>query len=226
MRLPRLRGRRPWDAPGTGASRATPAPARPPAGLPAAVRFTERVVTPARALAVVALTASITLGASQFRDYRAIDIGAPSYRGVGTVAPAPERDRRSPRSAHGVSVLVIAIAALFVAALAIAANWRLARLLIVLGVAVVLISLLVDARQGLHEGLAATAYGGAEAVLLGGFWIQLWSGVTLAVSGPLLAIHLREERAAHRAAGAGRAAVAASARSASAGGAGAEGAAT
>jgi hypothetical protein len=126
-------------------------------------------------------------------------------------------------------VLVIAIAALFVAALAIAANWRLARLLIALGVAVVLISLLVDARQGLREGLAATTYEGAEATLLGGFWIQLWSGVTLAVSGPLLAVHLREERAGrrtHQAGGAARSEVAQSARPASAGSAGPEGAAT
>jgi hypothetical protein len=198
-------------------------------GWRAAVRFGERQVTPARGLAVVALTATITLGASQFRDYRAIEIGAPSYSGVEAVAPAPERERHSPRSSHGMSVLAIAIAALFLVALAIAANGRLARLLIVLGVAVVLISLLVDARQGLREGLAATTYEGAKATLLGGFWIQLWSGVTLAISGPLLAVHLREERAARgaRPAGeAGKAEGAQSARPASARGAGAEGAAT
>jgi hypothetical protein len=165
----------------------------------AAVRFGEREVTPARGLAVVALAASITLGASQFSVYRALEIGAPAYRGVGNVAPAPERDRRSPRSAHGVAVLVIAIAALFVAAFAIGANWRLARLLIVLGMAVVLISLLVDARQGLREGLAATTYEGAKATLLGGFWAQLCSGVTLVISGPLLAVYLRDERAPRRA---------------------------
>jgi hypothetical protein len=164
--------------------------------LRAALRFGEREITPARGLTVVTLAATIALGASQFRDYRAIEIGAPSYSGVGNVAPAPERERRSPRSAHGVTVLVIAIAALVVTAFAIGANWRLARLLTVLGVAVILISLLVDARQGLREGLAATAYEGATATLLGGFWAQLWSGVTLAVAGPLLAVHLREERAA------------------------------
>jgi hypothetical protein len=165
-------------------------------GWRAAVRFGEREITPARGLAVVALTATVTLGASQFRDYRAIEIGAPSYSGVGTAAPAPERDRRSPRSAHGVSVLVIAVASLFVTALAIVSNWRLARLLLVLGVTVVLISLLVDAREGLREGLAAATYEGAKATLLKGFWIQLWSGVILLVSGPLLAVHLRAEGAA------------------------------
>jgi hypothetical protein len=195
--------------------------------LRAAVRFGERQVTPVRALAVVALAATVTLGASQFRDYRAVEIGAPSYGGVGNVAPAPEMDRKSPRSAHGVTVLAIAIAALFVTAFAVGGRWRLARLLIVLGVAVILISLLVDARQGLREGLAATTYEGAQATLLGGFWAQLWSGVTLAVSGPLLAVHLRGERAARRAhptRGLGRPGAAASALPASAGGA--EGAAT
>ncbi len=196
--------------------------------LRAALRFGERHVTPARGLAVVALAASITLGASQFRDYRAVEIGAPSYGGVGSVAPAPQRDRRSPRSAHGVTVLVIAVAALFVTAFAIAANWRLARLLIVLGMAVIAISLLVDARQGLREGLAATTYEGAQATLLGGFWAQLWSGVTLVVSGHLLAVHLRGERAPRRAQPAGGlgGTVAAGAVPASAGSSGAEGAPT
>lgn len=223
MRLPRRRGRGPRRAPRAGAPRATGSPAEvvgdillsawdavvvPPLevgrrGVRAAVRFGERTVTPARGLAVVALTAAITLGASQFRDYRAIEIGAPAYSGVGAEAPAPDRDRRSPRSAHGVWVLVIAIAALLVTVLAIAADWRLARLLIVLGVAVVLISLLVDARQGLREGLAATIYEGARATLIGGFWIQLWSGVTLGVSGPLLAVYLRAGRAPRRARQAG-----------------------
>jgi hypothetical protein len=57
------------------------------------------------------------------------------------------------------------------------------------------ISLLVDAPQGLREGVAGTVYGGAEATLLGGFWAQLCSGITLVVTGPLLAAHLRSERA-------------------------------
>lgn len=196
-------------------------------GLRAGLRFGERQVTPARGLTVVALAAAITLGASQFSDYRAVEIGAPSYSGVENVASAPELGRTSPRSAHGVTVLAIAIAALFVTAFAVGGRWRLARLLTVFGVAVILISLLVDARQGLREGLAATTYEGAQATLLGGFWAQLCSGVTLAVSGPLLAVHLRGERATRRAhprRGLGRPGAAAPTFPASAGGA--EGAAT
>jgi len=161
-----------------------------------ALRFSEREVTPARGLAVVALAATIGLGASQFSDYRAVEVGAASYRAVENLAPAPEVDERSPRSAHGVTVFAIAVAALFVTVFAIARNWRLARLLAVLGMAVIVICLLVDVPKGLREGSAAIDYQGAKATLLGGFWVQLWSAVTLVIVGPLLAAQLRSERAA------------------------------
>jgi hypothetical protein len=36
-------------------------------------------------------------------------------------------------------------------------------------------------------------------VLLGSFWVQLFSGATLAIVGPLLAMQLRAERAGRRA---------------------------
>ena len=91
------------------------------------------------------------------------------------------------------------------------------------------ISLLVDAPEGLREGLAATTYDGAEATLLGGFWVQLASGVTLVVCGPLLAVHLRGVRRVRRARPARRieeAPGAASTVSATAGASGAESAAT
>jgi hypothetical protein len=169
------------------------------ASLRAALRFAERQVTPARGLTVVALAATIALGASQFSDYRAVEVGAPSYQSVENVAPAPQVDPQSPRSAHGATVFAIAVAGLFVTAFAVGRNWRLARLLTLLGMAALLISLLVDAPHGLREGSAAVDYEGAEAVLLGGFWAQLWSAVTLAVVGPLLAAQLRAGHAARRA---------------------------
>lgn len=169
-----------------------------------ALRFGEREVTPARALCVVALAASVSLGASQFSDYRAVEVGAPQYKGVENVAPAPEVAQESPRWAHGVAVFAIAVASLFVTVFAAARNWRLARLLLFLGIAVVMISLIGDAPQGLREGVAGTAYQGAQAVLLGGFWAQLMSGVTLMVVGPLLAVQLRGERDARRARGSSR----------------------
>lgn len=171
-------------------------------GARAALRFGEREVTPVRGLAVVALAATIGLGASQFTDYRAVEVGAEQYSTVRDVASAPQVAQETPRSAHGVSVFVIAVASLFALAFALGRNWRLARLLAVAGLAVVLISLLADVPQGLREGAAAISYEGANAVLLGAFWVQLFCGVTLMIVGPMLASQLRREREVRRRAGA------------------------
>jgi hypothetical protein len=160
-----------------------------------ALAFAERKVTPARGLAVVALAATIALGGSQFGDYRAVEVGTPDYANVENVAQAPQVASSMPRSAHGVSVFAIAVACLFVTVFAVWRNWRLARLLLFLGLAVVAISLFVDRPDGLRLGTAGEAYAGAHAVLLGSYWVQLFSGVTLAVVGPLLALQLRAERA-------------------------------
>jgi hypothetical protein len=163
------------------------------------LRIVERQVTPARGLTVVALAAAVALGGSQFTDYRAVEVGAPEYATLAGATPAPEIEPRSPRSAHGAWVLAIGIATALVVTLAVGLNWRLARLLIFLGTAVVAISLAVDAPRGLREGAAAITYQEADAVLLGGFWAQLLSGATLIVVGPLLALQLRAERDARRA---------------------------
>lgn len=155
----------------------------------------ERLLTSARILVVVALVATVCLGASQLGDYRAVEIGAPEYRGVDSIAQAPELEPRSSRAAHGAWVIAIAAGAALVLALAVARNLRLARLLVFLGAAVVAISILVDAPKGLDEGSVGIAYQGAHAILLGPFWVQLASGVTLIVVGPLLAARPSEGRA-------------------------------
>jgi hypothetical protein len=67
-------------------------------------------------------------------------------------------------------------------------------LLLFLGLAVVAISLFTDRPEGLRLGTIGEAYAGAQAVLLGSFWVQLFSGATLAIVGPLLALQLRAER--------------------------------
>ena len=163
-----------------------------------ALAFGERTVTPARGLTVVALAATIALGGSQFGNYRAVEVGEPGYVKVEEVAQPPQVQSAMPRSAHGVSVFAIAVASLFVTVFAVWRNWRLARLLFFLGVAVVAISLFVDRPEGLKLGTAGEAYAGAHAVLLGCFWVQLFAGATLAVVGPLLARQLRAERAVSR----------------------------
>ncbi len=163
-----------------------------------ALAFGERTVTPARGLAVVALAATITLGASQFSDYRAVEVGKPAYTKVEQVAQPPQVAKAMPRSAHGVWVFVVAVACLFITVFAVWRNYRLARLLLFGGLAVVAISLLTDRPEGLRLGTTGEAYAGAQAVLLGPFWVQLFSGVTLAIVGPLLAVQLRGKRAVRR----------------------------
>jgi hypothetical protein len=163
-----------------------------------ALAFGERTVTPARGLVVVALAATITLGASQFGNYRAVEVGKPAYTKVEEVAQPPQVAKAMPRSAHGIWVFAIAVASLFVTVLAVWRNYRLARLLLFLGLGVVAISLFTDRPEGLRLGVAGEAYAGAQAVLLGPFWVQLFSGVTLAVVGPLLALQLRAAKAVRR----------------------------
>jgi hypothetical protein len=172
--------------------------------LRAVLALGERTVTPARGLAAVALAATIALGGSQFGDYRAVEVGQPAYVHVQDVAPAPQVDSAMPRSAHGVSVFAIAVACLFVTFFAVWRNWRLARLLLFGGLAVIAISLFIDRPEGLRLGTAGEAYAGAHAVLLSGFWVQLFAGVTLVVVGPLLAAQLRGEQAARRRRGGAR----------------------
>ena len=114
-----------------------------------------------------------------------------------TWRPPRRGQQRSPRSAHGVDGARDRGRGLFVTALAVGGSWRLARLLIVLGVAVI-----ADQPPG---GRSPGAARGARRDHLRGrqgrpcsaaSGSSLSSGVTLAVSGPLLAVHLRGERAA------------------------------
>lgn len=163
-------------------------------------RLALRHVTPARAVAVVALVAIGVLVASQWVDYRGVRIGNDAYSGdVGFVAPAPEVARQHTGEAHSWVMVPIAALALVVLAFALAGRRRLARLLIPLGVAVIAIAVLVDAPTGLDEGRAAIAYQGASAHLLEGFWLQIAAATGMIACGLLLPGFLRPEGAAARA---------------------------
>jgi hypothetical protein len=160
----------------------------------------EREVTPRRMLAGVLLVAAVVLAVAQFLDYREVRAGVPAYSDVETVAPPPavEGSRETTGSAHAYAPLLLAAATVALVLLAAGGRWRVARLLIFVGVAVVAISVLVDAPQGLDEGAVAVQFSGAEARLLGPFWAQLASGVVIAVGGLLFALQLRSRRATRR----------------------------
>ncbi len=156
----------------------------------------ERAVTPARGIAVVALAAAGLLAAAQFVDYRDVQAGVPAYEGVENVAPAPVIDgtAETAGSAHAYVLLIVAVAAAVVVVLSMLGRWRLARSLLCLGLLTVAIAVFIDRPAGLDEADTAISFVGAEARLLGAFWVQIFAGVVIAACGPLLALNLRPAR--------------------------------
>jgi len=149
----------------------------------------EREVTPRRAALAVAAVAAVALVGSQFADYRSVAIGTDEYIGVDEVAPAPEVEEltESAGSAHAWLGIPLGLAALLVVALCARGGRRAAWWLAPIGLLTIALSLIVDMPKGLDEGDAAVAYQGAEASLLGGFWVQLACGALLVALAPLIA---------------------------------------
>jgi hypothetical protein len=147
--------------------------------------------TPAPAAVAVSLVAAGAIAASQFVDYRAVEVGAPRYGAVAGVAPPPEVDPATSRSAHGGWVLAIDAAALAVIAVAVASGRRRnAMLLVPLAVAIVVIAVVVDAPAGVETGRASLSYQGARGTLRDGFGAEVASACTLALGGILIAAYV------------------------------------
>lgn len=157
-----------------------------------------RELTPARAIAAVALAAALLLAVSQFVDYREVRAGVDAYAEVEEVAPAPQvsGSAETAGSAHLYVLVLVALAAGALVILAMLGRWRLARLLFPLGLVGVAVAVFIDAPAGLDEGIFATQFQGAEARLLGAFWVELWASAVIAICGPLLSLALRPQRAA------------------------------
>jgi hypothetical protein len=160
-------------------------------GLRATLSYLERVVTPTRTVAAVVVCAAFALAASQFVDYRGVEIGVSLYQGVEGIAPPPQTDREVAGSAH--SYLMLPLAALVIVAVvfALRGRWQLGRAISLLGLVAIAVSLLVDMPKGLDEGLAARDFEGARATLLEGFWVQLAAAAVLVVTGVLLSRYVR-----------------------------------
>jgi hypothetical protein len=167
-------------------------------GLRATLSYLERVVTPARTVAAVVVCAALALAASQFVDYRGVEIGASLYQGVEGIAPPPQTDQEVAGSAH--SYLMLPLAALVIVAVpfALRGRWQLGRAISVLGLVAIAVSLLVDMPKGFDEGLAARDFEGARATLLEGFWLQLVSACVLVFVGLLLSRYVRLQGAPAR----------------------------
>ena len=168
-------------------------------------RWVDAHVTPARTFAAIAILAAIALAVSQFVDYRATAIGAEQYEGeVQTVAPVPRIDEEPTGDAHFYVMLPLALIALPLIFLALRRRrWRLAVPVAAIGLIGLIVTLAVDLPQGLDTGRAGDAYEGTEALLIEGFWTQLFASAALLLSAIALgrAVRRPAERTRSRAVG-------------------------
>jgi hypothetical protein len=144
------------------------------------------VVTPARAASVLLIATGVCLAASQFIDYRAVEIGQPGYAGLPKVAHAPTEAVRTAGEAHAYLLVPIGIAAIVLGALALVRERRRLGLLVAaLGLLSLAVILLVDLPAGLDEGSKTSQFAGATAVLEDGFFAELAAAGGMVLAGLL-----------------------------------------
>jgi len=155
----------------------------------------DRVLTPHRALLLVAAVAAVLLGMSQYKGLGAIEIGQPGYAGIEDLARAPAIDHTTPAGVHTQILVPIALLALLAVGVIVlggvqsfarrVGRWRrLASMtLVAIGLLTLVVGLLVDLPDATDTTEASLAYSGVKAVLLSGFWLQLAAGAALTVSG-------------------------------------------
>ena len=145
-----------------------------------------RVVTPARAAAFVLLAAGALLVASQFIDYRAVEIGQPGYAGLPGVAKVPTEEARRAGEAHAYLLVPVGVVAMLLGLLALGREARRLGLLVAaLGVLSLAVILLVDLPHGLDEGTQTSQYAGTSAVLEDGFYAELAAAGMMVLAGLL-----------------------------------------
>jgi hypothetical protein len=144
------------------------------------------VLTPQRAIGAVIVAAGGLLVASQFLDYRAVEIGQPGYAGLPGVARPPTVDVRTAGDAHAYLLVPIGLLAALLGVRAAARDRRRLGLVVAgLGLVAVAAILLVDLPSGLDEGTQASRFAAATAVLEDGFYAELSAAAGLVLSGLL-----------------------------------------
>jgi hypothetical protein len=159
-------------------------------GCALAVRMATRasaVVTPARAIAAVTVLAAACLVASQFIDYRVVEVGQPGYANLpGAAAPVPTIDSKSAGSAHSYLLVPLALLAAGLAVAGLLAKRRALGLAVAaLGLVCVAVILLVDLPAGLDASAQSSRFSGAKAVLEDGFYAELAAAGGLVLCGLL-----------------------------------------
>jgi hypothetical protein len=144
------------------------------------------VITPGRAAALVLTAAGALLVASQFIDYRAVEIGQPGYAGLPDVARAPTVDVRTAGAAHAYLLVPVGIAAMALGGLALRRKAkRLGLVVAALGLLSLAVILLVDLPAGLDEGTQTSRFAGTSAVLEDGFYAELAAAGAMVLAGLL-----------------------------------------
>jgi hypothetical protein len=145
-----------------------------------------RVVTPGRAAAFVLFAAGVLLVASQFIDYRGVEIGQPGYAGLPQVAKPPTEEVRTAGEAHAYLLVPIGVAAAVLGLLALVRERRSYGLFVAgLGLVAVAVILLVDLPAGLDVGSQSSLFAGATAVLEDGFFAELAAAGGMVLAGLL-----------------------------------------
>jgi hypothetical protein len=147
------------------------------------------VITPARGAALVLIAAGALLVASQFIDYRAVEIGQPGYARLAPVASqvakAPTEEARTAGDAHAYLLVPLGVLAIGLGFIALRRERRRLGLLVAaLGLVALAVILLIDLPHGLDEGAQTSYFAGATAVLEDGFYAEL------AAAGGLLFVGL------------------------------------
>jgi hypothetical protein len=144
------------------------------------------VITPRRAIGAVIVAAGVCLVASQFLDYRGVEIGQPGYAGLSGVAHPPTVDVKTAGEAHAYLLVPLGVAAILLGILAASRERRRLGLAVAaLGLFAVAAILLVDLPQGLDAGAQTSRFAGAKAVLQDGFYAELAAAAGLVLAGLL-----------------------------------------
>jgi hypothetical protein len=145
------------------------------------------VLTPQRAICLTILASAACLIASQFVEYRAVEIDQPGYAGLAAVAP-PKVDARTAGEAHAYLLIPVALlaAALALAALRNERRRGLGRIVFVLGLLSLAVALLIDLPAGLDAGAQTSRFAAATAVIYDGFYAQIAAACGLMLGGALL----------------------------------------
>jgi hypothetical protein len=142
--------------------------------------------TPGRAAAAVLIATGACLVASQFIDYRAVEIGQPGYAGLPQVAHAPTVEARTAGAAHAYLLVPIGALAAALGLLALVRERRnLGLVVAALGLVSLALILLVDLPAGLDEGSQSSRFAGATAVLEDGFFAELAAAGGMVLAGLL-----------------------------------------